>query len=236
MTNAKFPSPTIVLRDVDLTLAGPSGPVEILKKINLDVDYGETVSVVGPSGSGKTSMLMLLAGLERVTGGQIQVAGADLTALSEDELARFRRQNVGIVFQSFHLIPTMNAIENAAIPLEFAGVSDAADQARLILEQVGLGHRLDHFPGQLSGGEQQRLALARAFAPKPKLLLADEPTGNLDSSTGERIIDLMFDLHQASGTTLILITHDKSLAQRCERSIEIRDGVLRPVTMPSNDG
>lgn len=182
--------------------------------------------MVGPSGSGKSTLLMVLAGLEPPSHGAINVAGHDLTALDEDGLARFRRDNVGIVFQAFHLVPTMTALENVAIPLEFAGHSDAFERAQQGLEEVGLGHRLTHYPGQLSGGEQQRVALARALIANPKILLADEPTGNLDGATGDKIIDLMFGLHRQKDTTLILITHDVALAKRCDRIIHLRDGVI----------
>lgn len=216
----------IALDRVALSLRGPSGNINILDRIDLEVLQGEALGVVGPSGSGKTSMLMLIAGLERASAGSVTVAGTELSALGEDALARFRRDRIGIVFQAFHLIPTMSAIENVAVPLEFAGRSDAFDRAEAALAEVGLGHRLTHFPGQLSGGEQQRLALARAFAPEPSLLLADEPTGNLDQATGTRIIELMFRLHSERGTTLMLITHDRALAGRCDRIVEIRDGRL----------
>lgn len=184
------------------------------------------MSVVGPSGSGKTSMLMVIAGLEAATGGEVQVCGQDLRRMNEDNLALFRRDNVGIVFQGFHLIPTMTALENVAIPLELSGRDDAFDAAAESLKSVGLGHRLDHYPGQLSGGEQQRVALARAFGIRPRLLLADEPTGNLDGKTGQQIIDLMFGLTAEHDTTLLLITHDPALAERCGRCIHMADGVL----------
>lgn len=182
--------------------------------------------MVGPSGSGKTTMLMVTAGLERISSGRVVVAGQDYAALDEDGLALFRRDNIGIVFQSFHLIPTMTALENVAVPLEFAGRDDAFDRAEEQLKAVGLSHRMTHYPGQLSGGEQQRVALARAFAVKPKLLLADEPTGNLDGGTGQQVIDLLFELHDNSNTTLMLITHDMKLAARCERVVRIGDGVI----------
>ena len=182
--------------------------------------------MVGPSGSGKSTLLMVLAGLEPPSSGAISVAGQDLTALDEDGLARFRRDNVGIVFQAFHLVPTMTALENVAIPLEFAGSADAFDRAREALAEVGLDHRVGHYPGQLSGGEQQRVALARALVAGPKILLADEPTGNLDGSTGDKIIELMFGLHEQKDTTLVLITHDVELAQRCDRVVHLRDGLI----------
>ena len=200
--------------------------IHILRGIDLNIQSGEAVGLVGPSGSGKTSLLMLLAGLERPTGGSIHVAGEALETLDEDALARLRRRRVGIVFQAFHLIPTMTALENVAIPLELAGVPDATAIARASLEAVGLGHRLSHLPGQMSGGEQQRVALARAFAPAPSLLLADEPTGNLDGATGHAVMDLLFDLRARHGTTLLLITHDPALAARCGRIIRIADGLI----------
>ena len=216
----------ISLQDVHLTLAGPAGPVNILRGISLDIQKGAAVGVVGPSGSGKTTMIMVIAGLERVSSGRVTVAGADYGALDEDGLALFRRDNVGIVFQSFHLIPTMTALENVAVPLEFAGRADAFDRAEAQLKRVGLGHRIGHYPGQLSGGEQQRVALARAFAVEPKILLADEPTGNLDGVTGQQIVDLLFELHDHHDTTLVLITHDLKLAARCDRTVRIADGLI----------
>ena len=214
----------IHVRDLRLTVRADAGPVNILAGVDLDVGAGESVGIVGPSGSGKTSLLMVLAGLERATGGQVRVAGQDLSALDEDALARFRRDNVGIVFQAFHLIPTMTALENVSVPLELAGVRDAAARASESLRAGGLGHRLTHLPGQLSGGEQQRVALARAFAPRPRLLLADEPTGNLDVATGRTVMDLLFGMQERFGTTLLLITHDPALAARCARRIRIADG------------
>jgi len=216
----------IGLDDVHLTLDGPAGEVNILRGISLDVPAGEALGVVGPSGSGKTTMLMVTAGLERISSGRVSVAGQDYATLDEDGLALFRRDNIGIVFQSFHLIPTMTALENVAVPMEFAGHTDAFDRAEEQLESVGLGHRIGHYPGQLSGGEQQRVALARAFAVKPKLLLADEPTGNLDGATGHQIVDLLFELHDKYNTTLMLITHDMTLAKRCDRIIRIGDGLI----------
>lgn len=214
----------ISLAGAELHLASASGDVNILRGIDLTVARGETLGVVGPSGSGKSTMMMVIAGLERPTGGRVLVGGEDLATLDEDALARFRRKHVGIVFQAFHLIPTMNALENVAVPLEFAGDSNAFDKARTSLETVGLGHRLDHYPSQLSGGEQQRVALARAFAPGPALLLADEPTGNLDGETGETIIETLFNLSDQHGTTLMLITHDPAIAARCDRTVHLRDG------------
>jgi len=212
------------VRDLRLTVPSAAGPVNILRGIDLDIEPGEAVGVVGPSGSGKTSLLMVLAGLEAATGGSVRLAGQELTGLGEDALARLRRQQVGIVFQAFHLIATMTALENVAIPLELAGAPDAMARAAESLKSVGLGHRLTHLPGQLSGGEQQRVALARAFAPRPRLLLADEPTGNLDGATGQAVMDLLFDLQAKHGTTLLLITHDPTLAARCDRIIRIADG------------
>jgi putative ABC transport system ATP-binding protein len=214
----------IDLKDLELTLPSAAGPVHILRGLSLAVERGETVSVVGPSGSGKSSMMMVIAGLERATAGSVVIGGADFARLDEDALARFRRDSVGIVFQDFHLVPTMTALENVAIPLEFAGRADAFDRAAACLESVGLGHRLTHYPGQLSGGEQQRTALARAFAAEPALLLADEPTGNLDAETGQQVIDLLFGLQADHDTTLLLITHDPSLAARCRRSVQLFDG------------
>ena len=214
----------ILLADIYLTLASAAGDVNVLRGVDLDVAAGETVSITGPSGSGKSTMLMIIAGLERPSAGRVVVAGTDLGTLDEDGLARFRRDRIGIVFQSFHLVPTMNAIENVAMPLELAGRRDAFAAAEAGLAAVGLGHRLLHYPGQLSGGEQQRVALARAFAATPKLLLADEPTGNLDTATGRLVIDLLFTLQARHGTTLVLITHDPLLAQRCDRTVRLADG------------
>jgi putative ABC transport system ATP-binding protein len=195
-----------------------------LHGISLDVQAGETLALVGPSGSGKSSLLMLMGGLERATSGTITALDYDLSAMDEDALARFRRENMGVVFQNFHLIPTMTALENVATPLELAGRKDALERAKAELEAVGLGHRADHYPSQMSGGEQQRVAFARACAPSPRLLLADEPTGNLDQSTGETIMDLLFDLHAKRDTTLVLVTHSNALAERCERVVRLRDG------------
>jgi putative ABC transport system ATP-binding protein len=216
--------PLVALDDVRLTLASAAGPVDILRGISLTIKAGETVALLGPSGSGKSSLLMVLAGLERPSAGRVELAGHDLAALDEDGLARLRRHHVGIVFQSFHLIPTMNALENVAIPLELAGDRSALAMAGAALERVGLGHRLTHYPGQLSGGEQQRVAIARAFAAGPQLLLADEPTGNLDGETGRTVMDRLFAEHARLGTALLLITHDAELAARCEREIVLADG------------
>ena len=218
--------PLVAVRDLRLTVPSAAGPVNILRGIDLDIAPGEAVGVVGPSGSGKTSLLMVLAGLERATSGSVRLNGRELAGQSEDSLARLRRATVGIVFQAFHLIPTMTALENVAIPLELAGDPDAMDKAAASLGSVGLSHRLTHLPGQLSGGEQQRVALARAFAPRPRLLLADEPTGNLDQATGAVVMDLLFALRADSGTTLMLITHDPALANRCGRIIRIADGQI----------
>jgi putative ABC transport system ATP-binding protein len=216
--------PLIRLDDVRLTLASAAGPVNVLRGISLSIDAGTTVGLVGPSGSGKSTLMMILGGLERASAGQVEVAGCDLSTLGEDALARFRRENVGIVFQSFHLVPTMTALENVAVPLELAGRKDAFVLAHEGLEAVGLAHRLSHYPSQLSGGEQQRVAIARAFAVRPKLLLADEPTGNLDGATGKQVIDLLFKLHEEAGTTFLLITHDPELARRCDRIVALLDG------------
>jgi putative ABC transport system ATP-binding protein len=219
-------APVLALTDARLTLPGNAGPVTILRGITLAVNRGETVGLVGPSGSGKSSLLMLLGGLERATGGQVVALGQDLTRLGEDALARFRRDNMGVVFQSFHLIPTMTALENVAIPLELAGRADAFARAGAELQAMGLGHRLDHYPSQLSGGEQQRVALARAAAPRPAIFLADEPTGNLDAANGAAIMDLLFALRDRHGATLVLVTHAPELAARCDRVIRLADGIL----------
>jgi putative ABC transport system ATP-binding protein len=216
----------IDLNDVHLTLPSEAGPVDILRGVGLSVPRGETVGLVGPSGSGKSTLMAVMAGLERPNRGRVQVAGHPLQDLGEDALALFRRDHVGIVFQSFHLIPTMSALENVAMPLEFAGVRDAFAGAEAALVEVGLQHRLSHYPSQLSGGEQQRVALARAVVRRPSLLLADEPTGNLDGATGGAIIELLFRLHRAVNSTLILITHDPVLAERCDRIVHMRDGQL----------
>ncbi len=207
-------------------MVAAGGEVNILRGIDLSVGQGEAVGIVGPSGSGKTSLMMLLAGLERPSGGTLSVAGQALGGMDEDALARFRRDRLGIVFQAFHLIPTMTALENVAVPLEFAGRTDAFERARSALSRVGLGHRLDHYPGQLSGGEQQRVALARAVVAEPSLLLADEPTGNLDRATGQMVMDLLFEIRAQLGTTLLLITHDPLLAGRCERQLSMADGQI----------
>ncbi|HET7681417.1 MAG TPA: ABC transporter ATP-binding protein [Xanthobacteraceae bacterium] len=214
----------IALAGVNLSLGRGAARVHILKDIGLRVGRGEAIGLVGPSGSGKSTLLMVMAGLERPDTGSVEVAGSDLGKLDEDGLARFRGRHVGIVFQSFHLIPTMTAIENVAVPLELAGAGDAYARAERELAMVGLGERLSHYPAQLSGGEQQRVALARALAPNPAILVADEPTGNLDESTGKQIIELLFAGHEERGTTLILVTHDPALAARCDRVLRLRSG------------
>lgn len=216
--------PIFSLKDAALRLNGNAGPVDILHGISLEVTAGESIGLIGPSGSGKSSLLMVMGGLERASGGSVQAMGEDLTAMDEDALARFRRDRMGIVFQSFHLIPTMTALENVATPLELAGHADAFERASEALETVGLGARAGHYPAQMSGGEQQRVALARATAPRPAILLADEPTGNLDSANGEAIMDLLFDLRDKHGATLVLVTHSDALAARCDRVITLRDG------------
>ena len=221
-----MPDSVLSLRNVALSLDGNAGKVDILHDISLDVASGETLGLVGPSGSGKSSLLMLMGGLEQASAGTITAMGEDLTAMNEDQLARFRRSHMGVVFQSFHLIPTMTALENVATPLELAGAPDAFDRARAELEAVGLGARVDHYPNQMSGGEQQRVALARASAPRPRILLADEPTGNLDEANGAAIIDLLFGLRDRHGATLIMVTHARDLAARCSRVIGLRDGRL----------
>ncbi len=203
---------------------GNAGKVDILRGITLEVAKGETLGLVGPSGSGKSSLLMLMGGLEQASSGSVMALGQDLTKMNEDQLARFRRDNMGVVFQSFHLIPTMTALENVATPLELAGVKDAFKRAKAELDTVGLSARADHYPSQMSGGEQQRVALARASAPRPKILLADEPTGNLDEANGQAIINLLFDLRDRHGATLVMVTHSSELASRCSRVVRLRDG------------
>jgi len=224
-TNAARNS-AIVLEDVRLTLASAAGAVNILNGVSLAVEPGEAVALLGPSGSGKSSLLMVAAGLEAATSGRVSVAGRMLTGLGEDALARFRREHVGIVFQSFHLVPTMTALENVAVPLELLRRGDAFTRARAALEATGLAHRLDHYPGQLSGGEQQRVALARAIVHEPQVLFADEPTGNLDGATGAAIIELLFDLRARANATLFLVTHEEALASRCDRTLRMKDGVI----------
>ena len=217
---------SLTLRDVGLTLDGNAGPVEILRGISLDIERGSSVGLTGPSGSGKSSLLMLMGGLERASRGSVEVLGQNLGAMNEDALARFRRGRMGIVFQSFHLVPTMTALENVALPLEIAGAADAFARAEAELAAVGLGHRLGHYPSEMSGGEQQRVALARAVAPRPEVLLADEPTGNLDAANGAAIMDLLFDLQDRHGATLVLVTHAPELAARCDRVVQLADGAL----------
>lgn len=216
----------LALDDVRLSLMGNAGPVEILRDITLAVARGETLGLTGPSGSGKSSLLMLMGGLERATGGQVTALGRDLGVMGEDDLARFRRDHMGVVFQSFHLIPTMTALENVATPLELAGAGDAFARAAEELDAMGLDSRKDHYPAQLSGGEQQRVALARAAVTRPEILLADEPTGNLDGSTGQAIMDLLFGLRDRHGATLVLVTHAPDLAERCDRILHLTDGRL----------
>ena len=216
--------PMIQLDGVHLNLQSAAGEVKVLRGINLRVERGECIGVGGPSGSGKSTMVMIIAGLERASSGTVFVDGADLNRMDEDALALFRRRRIGIVFQSFHLIPAMTALENVAVPLELAGRADAFECADAALRAVELGHRLGHYPAQLSGGEQQRVAMARAFVPEPELILADEPTGNLDSETGAHVMDLLFDLQAKSGATLMLITHDSGLAARCSRRVRLLDG------------
>ena len=216
----------ILLEDVRLTLASTAGPVNILNGVSVAVEAGEAVALLGPSGSGKSSLLMVAAGLETATAGRVSVAGRVLTGLDEDALARFRREHVGIVFQSFHLVPTMTALENVAVPLELLRRGDAFARAREALASVGLAHRLDHYPGQLSGGEQQRVALARAIVHEPEVLFADEPTGNLDGATGATVIDLLFSLRARANATLFLVTHEEALAARCDRILHMKDGLI----------
>jgi putative ABC transport system ATP-binding protein len=219
-------TPLVRIRNLRLTVPSAAGPVNILRGIDLEIGRGEAVGLIGPSGSGKTSLLMVLAGLEKASSGSVLLDRVEVTSLDEDALAKLRRERIGIVFQAFHLIPTMTALENVAIPLELAGVRNAGVRAAKALDAVGLSHRLTHLPGQLSGGEQQRVALARAFAPEPALLLADEPTGNLDHATGETVIDLLFAMRRRTGTTLLLITHDRDLATRCDRQVHLSDGLV----------
>lgn len=221
-----LPDPIISLKDVHLSLDSNAGRVDILRGIDLEVARGETVGLTGPSGSGKSSLLMVLGGLERASSGIVKVVGGDMSALGEDALAHFRRDNMGVVFQSFHLIPTMTALENVALPLELAGDRTAFERAEAELAGVGLDARAGHYPSQMSGGEQQRVALARAAVVRPAVLLADEPTGNLDETTGKAIMDLLFDLRDQHGSTLVLVTHSRELAERCDRVIRLRDGAI----------
>ncbi|MGH6891194.1 MAG: ABC transporter ATP-binding protein [Dongiaceae bacterium] len=224
---ANVSPPLIEIRNVCLTLRSLAGPVEVLRGIDFAADAGEAVGIVGPSGSGKTTLLMVIGGLERTTSGQAIIDGRDLSRMNEDELTRFRRDRLGIVFQSFHLITTMTALENVAIPLELKGAAQAFASAEEKLQAVGLGHRLLHYPGELSGGEQQRVAIARALAAGVRIILADEPTGNLDQVTGGQILDLLFGLNAREGLTLLLVTHDPDTARRCHRIVELRDGSIR---------
>src|SRR5215510_12232896 len=217
---------SIEIKDVRLTLASAAGPVNILNGVSLEVGRGEALALLGPSGSGKSSLLMVAAGLEAATSGRVSVAGQSLSALNEDQLARFRREHVGIVFQSFHLVPTMTALENVAVPMELLKRADAFAKAEAALDAVSLTHRLDHYPGQLSGGEQQRVALARAIVHEPEVLFADEPTGNLDGATGAAIVDLLFRLRARAGATLFLVTHEQTLAARCDRILHMKDGLI----------
>ena len=222
--------PIVVLKDVRLTLTSRAGPVSILRDVDLEAREGQSLAVVGPKKKKKTSLLMVMAGLERASGGQVEVAGHNLSGMGEDELALMRGAAIGIVFQSFHLVPTMTALENVALPLEFAGAGGAFATARELLQEVGLSHRMDHFPAQLSGGEQQRVAIARALSRRPKLILADEPTGNLDRKTGGHVIDLLFGLQRRREATLILVTHDEKLAAACDRTIRMADGRVESQT------
>ena len=218
--------PVISLQDVHLTLGEGASRVHVLRGMSLDIPAGRSVGVVGPSGSGKSTLLMVLAGLERVDEGRVRLAGEDFSKLDEDGLAAFRGRNIGIVFQSFHLIPNMTALENVAVPLELAGEADAFDRARRELAAVGLAERVDHYPAQMSGGEQQRVAIARALAPDPRIVVADEPTGNLDETTGRQIADLLFQKQRERATTLVLVTHDPGLAARCDTQVRVRAGEI----------
>lgn len=224
--------PVVELEHIYLSLTGPGGRVDILRGIDLVLPAGETLAIVGPSGSGKTTTMMVMAGLERPSSGEVRVAGTRLDTMTEDELARFRRENMGIVFQSFHLIGSMTALENTALPLEFARMSRPLQRAREALDAVGLADRARHYPAQLSGGEQQRVALARAFATQPKVILADEPTGNLDQDTGKRVMHTLFELHRTHGTGLVLITHDPGLAALCSRTVRMVSGTIRETREP----
>lgn len=228
------PSSLVEIDNVGLTLKSRAGNVEILRGVDLTVAAGRSLAIVGPSGSGKTSMLMVMAGLERPTSGAVRFDGQDLGRLGEDGLALLRGRDIGIVFQSFHLVATMTALENVALPLEFAGRPDAERTARDLLAEVGLGHRLEHYPAELSGGEQQRVAIARALAPSPRLLLADEPTGNLDTRTGEQIFSLLFELQRRRGVTLVLVTHDPRLAAACDSTVRMADGRIVPAMEPAS--
>ncbi len=226
-------SPIISLEHIDVTLTASAGPVEILRNLSLEVTPGKALGIVGPSGSGKTTLLMVLAGLEAINKGKSVICGHDLTVMNEDQLASFRRDHIGIVFQSFHLIPTMTALENVAVPLEFKATANADQLAASALERVGLAHRLTHYPGQLSGGEQQRVAIARAISAGADIILADEPTGNLDSATGKTIMELLFTLQRENNTTLLLVTHDHDLADKCDEICEVRDGRIISARVPA---
>ena len=230
----KSPDPAVRIENLHLTLGDGVSRTHVLKGVDLTIEGGTSAGIVGPSGSGKSTLLMVTAGLERADSGKVEVGGTDLTIMGEDELASFRGRQIGIVFQSFHLIPNMTAIENVAVPLELSGVSNAFDRAAEELDAVGLGDRLNHYPGQLSGGEQQRVALARALVPSPALLIADEPTGNLDGKTGKRIADLLFERQREKGLTLLLVTHDPVLAERCDRTIPVRSGRIEAADGVSN--
>ena len=221
--------PIIRLKDVSLTLGSRAGSVDILRGVSCTILAGESVGILGPSGSGKSSLLMIIAGLERASAGRVTVAGEDFTGRSENDLARMRGRSIGIVFQSFHLVPTMTALENVALPLELAGGADAMSRAAKALDEVGLSHRARHQPAEMSGGEQQRVAIARALVVEPPILLADEPTGNLDAKTGAEIVSLLFDLQRRRAMTLVLVTHDTELARHCSRSIAMRDGQIQEV-------
>ena len=226
MPDPKTPEMAISARNLTLTLGSSAAPVDILRGIDLDIAHGEVTALLGPSGSGKSSLMAVLSGLERASGGTLTVAGADFAKLNEDGLAAARRGRIGIVLQAFHLLPTMTAAENVATPMELAGSADASPRAVAELEAVGLGHRIGHYPTQLSGGEQQRVAIARATAPRPQLIFADEPTGNLDVSTGEEIVELLFTRRAETGATLLIITHDPALAEKCDRVLTMADGVI----------
>ncbi len=218
------PPIAISARNLTLTLGSQDAPVDILRGVDLDIHDGEIVALLGPSGSGKSSLMAVLSGLERATGGELSVAGQDFANLDEDGLAQARRGRIGIVLQAFHLLPTMTAAENVATPMELDGSENARPRAEAELTSVGLGHRLDHYPTQLSGGEQQRVAIARAIAPRPNLIFADEPTGNLDAATGEEIVELLFARRAETGATLLIITHDRKLAEKCDRVLTMADG------------
>ncbi|WP_249692122.1 ABC transporter ATP-binding protein [Stappia sp. WLB 29] len=236
MTDGTVPPPIVSLSGVHLSLGHDAGRVHILKGVDLDIAAGRRVGIVGPSGSGKSTLLMVMAGLERADKGSVTVGGSELTGMSEDQLARFRGGSVGIVFQSFHLIPNMTALENVAVPLELAGVPRAFDAAREELAAVGLAERTSHYPSQMSGGEQQRVAIARALVTRPPLLLADEPTGNLDETTGAQIVDLMFSATRDRGMTLVMVTHDAALARRCDETIRVRSGRIETLETAAAGG